>query len=142
MADQGAIGVTHAATYHSPCPLPNGAVASLCHALLTASRKIPLWRAVPYSLSSVTSAAPPLFLPVGGVLSGVVQTSGVADAGYTVRLYHRPSGQKIDETHTDSAGAFSFSTCLDSADTGNYFVVAHDLAGGFNAVIIDLLTPV
>lgn len=54
-----------------------------------------------------------------------------------VRLYEKLSGKLIDEVSTDQNGDYEFGHLV----AMRYFIVAHDPASQYNAVIQDMVVP-
>lgn len=77
-----------------------------------------------------------------GTLSGLVTEGGTGVPFCVVRLYYRPTGQMIAQTHSDSGGLFTFTGL--QVGVADYYVLALDPDGGtqYNAVIFDRLSPV
>lgn len=69
-------------------------------------------------------------------IRGKVKKTGVA-IPCRVRLYEKSTGQKLAEVATDAEGNYEFS----KIDSVKFFVVAHDPASQFNAVIQDNVVP-
>lgn len=69
-------------------------------------------------------------------IRGKVKKIGV-DTPCRVRLYEKSTGQKLAEVATDVDGNYEFS----KVEQVKCFVVAHDPANQFNAVIQDNVVP-
>ena len=91
-----------------------------------------------------TSPAAPLAVAIDttGTLSGIVTEGGTEVPFCVVRLYYRPTGQLIAQTHSDADGLFTFTGL--QVGVANYYALALDPDGGtqYNAVIFDRLSPV
>lgn len=82
------------------------------------------------------------FEDMAGYISGTVSEEGTPVDKAMVQLFHKRTGICLARTWSAADGSFQFNH-LPAADTGQYFVVAHDVPGGTNykAVIVDQLTP-
>lgn len=69
-------------------------------------------------------------------ISGVVKKIGVS-IPCRVRLYEKFTGAKLREVATDQNGNYRF----DGLSENKYFIVAHDPATQYNAVIQDNVVP-
>lgn len=86
----------------------------------------------------------PQSLPFGVVQSyayvlkirGSVKKLGFPSAA-RVRLFEKLSGKLVAETLTDSQGNYSFENLAQTA----FFVIAHDPASQYNAIIQDMVVP-
>lgn len=75
-----------------------------------------------------------------GILSGRVYQDGFPLENALVRVFHRPSGYCVGACRTNSSGSWSVGY-LESTDINNYFAVSFDDNDGYNAVVMDKLTP-
>lgn len=71
-----------------------------------------------------------------GTIMGSVSKQGV-QIPCRVRIYEKSSGLKISETLTDPSGQYYFT----NLEKLRFFLVAHDPASQFNAVIQDNVVP-
>lgn len=72
----------------------------------------------------------------GLLIRGTVKKIGVS-IPCRVRLYEKLSGKMLDETLADNDGNYEFNHLV----LTKFFVVAHDPASQFNAVIQDNVVP-
>ena len=140
--DQLRMGMIHNNYFSRVLPSTDLAVVTIkerCPMELT-SRHIQVWSVRPMTNWSTVPAQ--LYLDhTPGTISGVVKTSVVLDANHIVRLYYRPTGYLIDQVRTNPDGTFTFNRDIDKTEIRNYYVMAFDLTGNFNAVVFDMLTP-
>lgn len=73
-----------------------------------------------------------------GKIKGVTKKLGTNYAKCLIQLLHRNSGVIVDKTRSDASGNYSFSGLKKST---LYFIVAHDPASQYNAVIQDMVIP-
>lgn len=120
--------VARSLAYHKDTP-----ASAFINRTLRAYRLLPWW---------IVDARPLHTIPINGTISGVLDKSGMPEAGGYICLYYRATGILIGRQRVGSDGTFSFGD-LDPSDL--YFIVGFDTdtpPTAFNAKVLDFLSPV